>query len=89
MLAILSWLQCVKVIFFLFQLIGVIVLAIAIWIAQLKKDYESINDLLTSPTILAIVAGAFMIIMAFAGLIGALRENLILLKLVGKYSISP
>lgn len=65
---------------FLFLIIGLLLLAIGVWIEDVRKDYESINDALSSPSILAIVVGIFMVITALIGLVGAVKENLVLLK---------
>ena len=47
-----------------------------------RKDYESINDVLHSPSIMAIIVGIVMIIISLIGLIGALKEHLLLLRIV-------
>jgi len=64
-----------------FLLIGGIVLSVAVWVQGVKSDYQSINDLVTLPMILAIVAGIAMVVMSLCGIIGAVREHILLLKL--------
>lgn len=68
------------------QIIGLLLLAIGIWIEDVRKDYASINDALSSPSILAIVVGIFMVITALIGLVGAVKENLVLLKVVSSFN---
>ena len=64
------------------QLIGLLLLCVGIWILGLKSNYESINDLVTSPAILAIAVGISMLIFGLFGFVGAIREHLCLLKTV-------
>ena len=61
---------------------GVVLLGVSAWVESVRSDYQTINDALLSPTLLGIIVGILMIITAFCGLIGALRENLVLLKIV-------
>ena len=64
------------------QIIGLILLGIGVLVEGIRKDYTSINDALTSPSILAIVVGIIIIITALCGIIGAVKENLVALKIV-------
>ena len=75
-----------------FQLIGGAFIAIGIWAYTEKAKYDfnqpeeskrfEIFDLLLDLTILLIVAGVVIFIIAFAGCLGALRENVVLLMIV-------
>ena len=65
---------------------GVCLFGMGAWLGKVKGAYDSVNDALTVPVILAVVLGIFMIIFAFLGLIGAAREKVILLKIV---SVQP
>ena len=67
---------------YIFQIIGVSLFGIGVWLGTVKADYDSINDALTAPVILAVVLGVCMIIFAFLGLIGAAQEKILLLKIV-------
>lgn len=65
----------------LFVIIGICLFAIGIWLGKVKGEYDSINDTLTAPVILAVIVGLFMMIFAFMGLIGAIKEQIFLLKI--------
>lgn len=62
-------------------IVGLLLLAIGSWVISLKDDYSSINDVLSSPSILAVIVGLFMILTALIGLIGAAQERLLLLRI--------
>jgi len=66
---------------FFFLIVGLILLGIGVWVEGVRKDYESINDVLHSPSIMAIIVGIVMIIISLIGLIGALKEHLLLLRI--------
>ena len=66
----------------LFQVIGLLLLGLGIWVVTASQHYESINDAPMSPAILAIVVGVCMLLTAFCGIIGALKDKLLLLKIV-------
>jgi len=75
---------CLKILvvvysFILFA-IGMLLVGVGYWIESEKRSYDSINDFVKSPAIIAIAVGALMIITAFFGLFGALREHLCFLK---------
>jgi hypothetical protein len=52
---------------------------------MVKRDYDSIHDVLTSPSILAIVVGGIMAMTALVGLIGSAVSNLWSLRVVSKH----
>ena len=60
-------------------------LIIGIYVLSAKKSYSSINDYLDSPAILAVIVGIVMVATAILGIIGAIKEHLILLKIVSIY----
>jgi len=64
------------------QLIGAILLSIGVWILLMKVDYESINDVLTSPALLAIAVGGVMVLTALLGVIAAAASKLWPLRVV-------
>ncbi|XP_071953902.1 tetraspanin-33-like isoform X2 [Antedon mediterranea] len=66
-----------------FWLIGVVILGVGIYAEIEKKDYQAVVDVLLTPTIFMIVVGSFMFILGFIGCIGALRENITLLRIFG------
>jgi len=65
---------------FFFLLIGILLVGIGYWIESAHHEYDSINDYVRSPAIIAIAVGAFIIVAAFCGLFGAVREHLCLLR---------
>lgn len=66
---------------FLFVIFGLILIGIGAYIETIHQDRNSVNDYVRSPSILAIVVGIFMLIFGFIGIIGAIKENLVLLKI--------
>lgn len=60
----------------IFFVIGAILLSIGIWVLIMKRDYESIHDVLTSPCLLAIAVGAVMVVTAILGLVAAAASKL-------------
>lgn len=77
-----SWCKAFLVIYsILFLLIGAALLVVGVFVTSYKQDYQSINDLVTSPALLAVVAGAVMVIFAFFGLIGSCRESIVALRI--------
>jgi len=65
-----------------FQLIGVILLSIGVWVLRMKGEYQSIHDVVTIPTILAIAVGAVMVATAILGLVAAAASKLWPLRIV-------
>ena len=47
-----------------------------------KKGYEEVSDFTTDPAIIIIAVGVCIFIVSFCGSVGALRENICLLKAV-------
>ncbi|XP_074642669.1 tetraspanin-33-like [Tubulanus polymorphus] len=84
---------CLKYSIFFFNLIfwvlGIALVFIGTW-AQVEKnkfnsggsstDISSIYDLLANVSIVIIIVGSFVFLISFAGCVGALRENICLLK---------
>ena len=61
-------------------------LALGLWVVIVKRDYDSIHDALTSPSILAIVVGGIMVVTALIGLIGSASSNLWSLRVVSTFN---
>ncbi|XP_022080278.1 tetraspanin-15-like [Acanthaster planci] len=68
---------------FFYWLIGVIILSIGIYAEIAKWNYQSMVDVFVTPSSIMVVVGVFMFILGSVGCIGALRENIILLKIFG------
>lgn len=65
---------------FFFFIIGLLLMAIGLWVTKTKASFEAINDLLTLPALLSVIMGVLMIIVGIIAIIGALREHLGLLR---------
>lgn len=74
-----------------FQLIGVAFLVVGVWAYFEKDAFEysedddqaiEIYDLVFDLTIIMIILGCIIFILAFTGCVGALRENVCFLKFV-------
>ena len=64
------------------QVIGAVLLSLGVWVLILKRDYESIHDVLTSPCLLAIAVGAVMVLTALLGVVAAAASKLWPLRVV-------
>jgi len=63
--------------------IGGLMIAIGLYARLEKTAYqEFFSDILTDPAFALIIVGCVMFILGFSGCIGALRENICLLKFV-------
>jgi hypothetical protein len=60
----------------------VLLLSVGLWVATVKRDFASVNDVLASPAILTMVVGILIVATALIGIIGALREHLVCLRVV-------
>lgn len=59
-----------------YVLVGLLLLGLGIWIAVVKKDYESITDIVTGPAALCIVVGLIIVVSAKVGCVGAITNRL-------------
>ena len=64
----------------LFWVVGGALLGVGLW-ARFDKGWESVESLTTDPAIVLIVVGCVTFIVGFCGCLGALRENIFLLKI--------
>eukprot|EP00117_Sycon_ciliatum_P012847 scpid52629/ scgid13753/ Tetraspanin-33; Penumbra; Proerythroblast new membrane len=79
--------KCVKYSLFLFNLVfwlcGGAILGVGIYARLLQNDWQTLSGWSTDPAILLIAVGTIMFFVGFCGCIGALRENVCLLKVFG------
>ncbi|XP_031567427.1 tetraspanin-33-like [Actinia tenebrosa] len=61
--------------------VSIVFIGAGSWAHSEKDKYNTLNSLSFDPSVLLIVTGVFLFIIAFCGCIGALRENKILLKI--------
>ncbi|EDO38288.1 predicted protein [Nematostella vectensis] len=76
---------CVKYLLFFFNvffwLVGCLLVSVGLYARFEKTAYqEFFSDILTDPAFALIIVGGIMFILGFSGCIGALRENICLLK---------
>lgn len=66
-----------------FWIIGAVILSFGIYAEVAKWNYEGVSNVVLSPSSVMIAIGGFMFVLNFIGWIGALRENITLLKIFG------
>jgi hypothetical protein len=55
-------------------------LVIGVWVMSIKKPYQAINDVLTSPATMTIVVSIMMLLTAAIGVVGSTKDKLMLLR---------
>ncbi len=77
--------RCLRVALFFYMffywIIGVTILTIGIYAEVAKWNYQTMVDVFVTPSSMMVVVGIFMFILGLLGCIGALRENILLLKI--------
>lgn len=73
-----------------FQLFGGVIIGIGVWAFVEKnkyyqKDISTVYDVVFDLSIIFLIIGSIIFILGYAGCIGALRENVCLLKIVSIY----
>ena len=66
----------------LFQLLGSVLLVIAIWSKTEKGNLMDFNSMAVDPATILLIVGAVMFWIGFFGWVGALRENVKFLQVV-------
>ncbi|ESO84008.1 hypothetical protein LOTGIDRAFT_184042 [Lottia gigantea] len=66
---------------FLVWVAGIVLIAIGIWARLQKEGLDPLDHLVTDPAYILIAVGVVMFFISFFGCIGALRENVTLLKI--------
>lgn len=64
----------------LFWLVGGAFIGIGAWAVLQKTGYTDLSDFVSDPAIIIIAVGCFIFVISFCGCVGALRENIGLLK---------
>eukprot|EP00794_Sanderia_malayensis_P012888 gene12888-14214_t len=64
----------------LFWLIGGAFIGIGSWAVLQKTGYEEVSDFVTDPAVIIITVGVSVFLVSFCGCVGALRENICLLR---------
>jgi hypothetical protein len=64
------------------QIVGLLMLVIGVWVMSIKKPYQALNDVLTSPATMTIVVAIVMLLTAAVGVIGSTKDKLLLLRVV-------
>ena len=64
------------------QLIGAFILAIGIYAEVERQRYKTLEGVFLAPAIILILLGVVMFLVSFIGMLAALRDNLLLLKVV-------
>ena len=68
------------------QLIGGVILAVGIYAEVERQRYKTLDGLFLAPAIILIVLGLLMFIVSFIGVLGSLRDNITMLKVVSSPS---
>ncbi len=66
---------------------SIVFICIGIWILQ-EKHSLGVDNLSSDPAVVLLVIGSILFLITFAGCVGTLRENLLLLKVVS-YWVCP
>lgn len=65
-----------------FQLIGGFILAIGIYAEVERQRFKTLDGVFLAPSIILILLGIIMFIVSLIGVLGSLRDNITLLKVV-------
>lgn len=68
--------------FFFFQVIGALVLAVGIYAEIERQKYKTLESAFLAPAIILILLGIVMFLVSFVGVLASLRDNLCLLQAV-------
>ena len=69
-----------------FQLLGTVLLVIAIWSKTEKGNLMDFNSMAIDPATILLIVGAIMFWIGFFGWVGALRENVKFLQVVSLFA---
>ncbi|KAM4749068.1 tetraspanin-15-like [Rhinophrynus dorsalis] len=64
----------------LFSLIGLLILCIGIYAESERQKHRTLEGIFLAPSIILLLLGIVMFVVSFIGMVGSLRDNLLLLK---------
>ncbi|KAM9311956.1 tetraspanin-15-like [Gastrophryne carolinensis] len=64
----------------LFSLIGLLILCIGIYAESERRKHQTLEGIFLAPAIILLLLGMLMFVVSFVGMVGSLRDNLLLLK---------
>ncbi|XP_040270337.1 tetraspanin-15-like isoform X2 [Bufo bufo] len=65
----------------LFSLIGLLILCIGIYAESERRKHQTLEGIFLAPAIILLLLGILMFVVSFIGMVGSLRDNLLLLKI--------
>ncbi|XP_077119224.1 tetraspanin-15-like [Ranitomeya variabilis] len=65
----------------LFSLIGLLILCIGIYAESERRKHQTLEGIFLAPAIILLLLGMLMFVVSFIGMVGSLRDNLLLLKI--------
>ncbi|XP_069798777.1 tetraspanin-15-like isoform X3 [Dendropsophus ebraccatus] len=65
----------------LFSLIGLLILSIGIYAESERRKHQTLEGIFLAPAIILLLLGILMFVVSFIGMVGSLRDNLLLLKI--------
>ncbi|XP_069798767.1 tetraspanin-15-like isoform X2 [Dendropsophus ebraccatus] len=70
----------------LFSLIGLLILSIGIYAESERRKHQTLEGIFLAPAIILLLLGILMFVVSFIGMVGSLRDNLLLLKILQKFA---
>ncbi|KAG8574792.1 hypothetical protein GDO81_009337 [Engystomops pustulosus] len=70
----------------LFSLIGLLILCIGIYAESERRKHQTLEGIFLAPAIILLLLGILMFVVSFIGMVGSLRDNLTLLKIMKKFA---
>ncbi|XP_053320558.1 tetraspanin-15-like [Spea bombifrons] len=64
----------------LFSLIGLLILCIGIYAESERRRHQTLEGIFLAPAIILLLLGILMFVVSFIGMVGSLRDNLLLVK---------
>ncbi|CAH2274683.1 tetraspanin-15-like isoform X2 [Pelobates cultripes] len=65
----------------LFSLIGLVILCIGIYAESERRKHQTLEGIFLAPAIILVLLGFLMFVVSFIGMVGSLRDNLLLIKI--------